>query len=152
FKRSQYRYMFGTFLVHFPDNKPAVIPGLETAFQREKGDKTWSVQQQFEHELLGKEMFNHKTHGTCTSSAVLQATVLRALGIPTPLVLAIPVVDSCDDAQVEMADKNLTHHQVRHAVFQAALASGWSFTSHTFLEVYVGHRWRRLNYGTLGQN
>src|SRR5262249_22746592 len=26
------------------------------------------------------------------------------------------------------------------------------YTAHTFLEVYVGRRWRRLNYRTLGQN
>jgi hypothetical protein len=32
------------------------------------------------------------------------------------------------------------------------LLGGPGFTSHTFCEVFVGGRWRRLNYSTLGQN
>ena len=30
--------MFCTFYVGFPDGKPTVLPGLEKAFEREKGD------------------------------------------------------------------------------------------------------------------
>src|SRR5262249_1647175 len=33
-----------------------------------------------------------------------------------------------------------------------ALSGGTAFASHTFCEVFVGGRWRRLNYNTLGQN
>jgi hypothetical protein len=152
FRRSKYRYMFCTQFVHFPGGKPAVYPGLEGAFQREKGDKGWSDPEQFAHELLGKEMFYRKTHGTCTSSAIYQAAVLRALGIPTRIILAIPLVDASDPAQVALAQKGLTHNQVRTTATFGLLAAGQSFTSHTFLEVYVGRRWRRLNYTRLGQN
>src|SRR5262245_21039367 len=45
FAHSKYQYMFGTFFVHFPDGKPAVVPGLEGAFQREKGNPSWSEQE-----------------------------------------------------------------------------------------------------------
>jgi RNA polymerase sigma factor (sigma-70 family) len=148
----KYRGAFCTHYVHFPEGKPAVLPGLEKAFERDKGDKSWSVREQFENELLGKEMFRNRTYGSCTSAAVLEATVLRALGIPTRIVLAIPVLDASDRAQVEMAEKGLKHHEVRNIVFESALKHGYSYTAHTFLEVYVGHRWRRLNYRTLGQN
>jgi RNA polymerase sigma factor (sigma-70 family) len=148
----QFRAAFCTHYVHFPEGKPAVLPGLEKAFERDKGDKSWSVREQFEHELLGKEMFRHRTYGSCTSAAVLEATVLRALGVPTRIVLAIPVLDASDPAQVEMAEKGLKNHEVRHVVFESALRHGTAYTAHTFLEVYVGHRWRRLNYRTLGQN
>src|SRR5262249_51205133 len=140
------------FFVHFPKGKPDVYPGLETAFQRNKGDKNWTVQQQFEHELLGKQMFYHKTYGTCTSAAVYLTTVLRALGIPTRMVLAIPVADPSDPAQVEVVLKKLRHHRVRAAIKQGLVRLGRSFSSHTFNEVYVGGRWRRLNYTKLGQN
>jgi hypothetical protein len=143
FKRSQYRYMFGTFFVGFPDGKPAVLPGLEKAFEREKGDPTWTVQQQFEHELFGKQMFERKTYGTCTSTAVYQTTVLRALGIPTRMVLCIPLADGSDPAQVERVEKGLTNHRVRHDACLGVIAGGDSFTSHTFCEVFVGGRWRR---------
>lgn len=152
FKRSKHRNMFCTFYVGFPDGKPAVLPGLEKAFERDKGDPTWTVQQEFEHELLGKEMFANKTLGTCTSTAIYQTTVLRALGIPTRMILCIPLADGSDAAQVEMVEKGLTHHQVRHDASLGVRAGGNSFSSHTFCGVFVGGRWQRLNSTTLGQN
>ena len=94
------------------------------------------------HELLGREMFDRKTYGSCTSAAVYQATVLRGLGIPTRLVLAVPLADASDPAQVEMVRKGLTHHRVRSAALLGLAAAGSSYTAHTFLEVYVGRRWR----------
>src|SRR5262249_15882405 len=136
----------------FPEGKPAVLPGLEGAFQREKGDKAWSDAEQFAHELLGKEMFEHRSYGTCTSAAVYQTTLLRALGIPTRMILCIPLADGSDPAQGGMVDKGLTHSRVRHDALLGVLSGGSGFTSHTFCEVFVGGRWRRLNYSTLGQN
>jgi hypothetical protein len=152
YRRSTYRAMFSTHFVHFAGGKPAVYPGLEAAFARGKGSPDWTDRQQFEHELLGKEMFYHRTHGSCTSAAVCQATVLRALGIPTRLIVAVPVADPSDPEQVARVRKGLTHHGVRHAALLGLLAAGNSYTNHTFLEVFVGRRWRRLNYTKLGQN
>jgi len=151
FKRSKFRNMFCTFYVAFPDGKPEVVPGLETMFEKDKGDKSWSVERQFEHELFGRQMFANKTHGTCTSTAVLQTTVLRAVGIPTRMILCIPLADGNDKAQLQMVEKGLSHHRLRRDVGFGVAASG-GFTSHTFLEVFVGGRWRRLNYNTVGQN
>ncbi len=51
-----------------------------------------------------------------------------------------------------MLRKNLKHHRVRKVAYEGALAGGNSFTAHTFNEVYVGKRWRRLNYAALGQD
>lgn len=36
-KKSNYLYMFTTYYIHFPNGKPSIYPGLEKAFQREKG-------------------------------------------------------------------------------------------------------------------
>jgi Transglutaminase-like superfamily len=152
YARSKYHNMFCTNFVHFPDGKPAIFPGLEAAFDREKGDKGWSANDEFTHEILGKEMFYHRSLGTCTSSAGAQATVLRALGIPTRIILTIPVVDASDPEQVALVDKNLKHHGVRTTVQAALLMSGKGYTNHTYLEVFVGNRWQRLNYTRLGQN
>jgi hypothetical protein len=152
FKRSNHRNMFCTFYVGFPGGKPQVLPGLEKAFERDKGDPTWTVQQQFDHELFGKQMFERKTYGTCTSAAVYQTTVLRALGIPTRMILCIPLADGSDMGQVEMVDKGLTHHRVQCDACLGALSGGTGFASHTFCEVFVDGRWLRLNYTTLGQN
>jgi hypothetical protein len=48
--------------------------------------------------------------------------------------------------------RGLTHHQVRSTAIAGISAGGNSFAAHTFLEVFVGNRWRRLNYNALGQN
>src|SRR5262249_1320888 len=121
-------------------------------FHREKGDAKWSAEEQFAHEVLGKEMFACKTYGTCTSYAVYQTTVLRALGIPTRMITAIPIVDASDDAQLDWVDKHIKNHQVRATTYRGLVALGQGYANHTFNEVYVGHRWSRLNYATLGQN
>lgn len=152
YARSTYQTMFCTHFVRFSGGRPAVLPGLEAAFEREKGHPAWSVDEQFAHELLGKEMFYRKTHGSCTSAATYQATVLRALGIPTRIIVAAPIIDASDPDQVEMARKNLSHNVVRSTVEYATLAMKNSYSNHTFLEVFVGGRWRRLNYNNLRQN
>jgi RNA polymerase sigma factor (sigma-70 family) len=151
FTHSTFKNMFCTFYIGYRDGKPFVLPGLEQSFKKDQGDPKWTAEQQFEHELFGKQMFAHKIHGTCTSTAVYQTTVLRALGIPTRIILCIPAADGSDPAQVAMLEKGLTNHRVRSVACMGALA-GEGFTSHTFCEVFVGGRWRRLNYTTLGQN
>src|SRR5262249_48002416 len=152
FKRSKYRYMFCTFYVDFRDGKAEVPPELKQAFEREKGDPKCTVQEQLDNEVFGKQMFEHKTYGTCTSTAVYQATVLRALGIPTRIILCIPLADGSDAAQVKQISDGLTNYRVRWTACLGALSGGSGFTSHTFCEVFVGNRWRRLNFTTLGQN
>jgi hypothetical protein len=110
------------------------------------------VQEQFAHELLGKEMYSNKTRGSCTSSAVLLSTVLRAVGIPTRMIVAIPIVDVNDPEQVALVEKNIHHHRVRARISDGLMRSGQGFSNHAFDEVFVGNRWRRLNYNKLGQN
>jgi RNA polymerase sigma factor (sigma-70 family) len=148
---SNFTNMFCTHYVVFPDGRPTILPGLEGQFERDKGDPTWSVQDQFEHELFGRSMFARRSHGTCTSTAVLLTTVLRALGIPTRMILAIPPADGNEPSQLELARSGLHHHRVRQAVEQG-IASTRGYANHTFNEVFVGGRWVRLNYTTLAQN
>jgi hypothetical protein len=148
---SKFTNMFCTHYVDFRDGQPAVHPGLEAKFESDKGDPSWTLQQQFERELLGRSMFANRSHGTCTSTAVLLTTVLRALGIPTRMVLALPLVDATDSAQVEMVRENLHHHRVKRTVL-LGLSGVKGYANHTFNEVFVGGRWVRLNDSKLGQN
>src|SRR5262249_45391511 len=46
----------------------------------------------------------------------------------------------------------LTNHRVRCDACMGVLSGGDNFASHTFCEVFVGGRWRRLDYTTLGAN
>src|SRR5205085_4113628 len=105
-------------------------------FESDKGNPAWTVQQQFDHELFGRSMFANRSHGTCTSTAVYLTTVLRALGIPTRMVLALPLVDATDPAQMSMVEKNLTHHRVRRTAL-LGLATAKGYSNHTFNEVLV---------------
>ena len=146
--------MFDTWFVEFDaQGKPRVAPGLEAKF-REKGsigDVGWTDQQQFERELLGRSMFAERCAGTCTSYAILQQTVLRALGIPTRVVLTIPIADVNDESQVDLVRRSLRHHKTRATItagLNAMQVGGWS--SHTINEVFVGRRWVLLNYSALG--
>ena len=155
-KRSRYLdQVFTTFYVYFPRGKPAVWPGLEDAFRREFArdcnSYDWKIDEHFAHELLGKGMFYNRTHGSCTSVAVYLTTVLRALGIPTRMIMACPVVDPSDERQVEMVKERISHNRVRVTMLGSLDRLGSSFTNHTFNEVFVGNHWHRLNYAKLGQ-
>ncbi|MGA2178721.1 MAG: DUF4019 domain-containing protein [Verrucomicrobiota bacterium] len=148
--RTHSTHAFSIWGVYFPDGRPAVYSPLRDAFDREKPDPTWTDQQMFEQEALGRSMFYNKVHGACTSSSVYLATIFRALGIPTRIVFCIPPFDPNDDAQARMFYDNIHHNQVRETV-RVALDGTGGFEDHMFNEVYVDHRWVRLNYKTLGQ-
>ena len=145
--------VFTTYYIYYPDGKPSIYPGLEDAFNRDKGSKYgWEPDQQFEHELLGREMFYNKTHGSCTSFAVYLTTVLRALGVPTRMIIVIPAVDPSNEEQLRLVKERITHNQVRQMMLAGLRRPGQAFAAHTYNEVYVGNRWHRLNYNKLGQS
>ncbi|MHC4973900.1 MAG: transglutaminase domain-containing protein [Planctomycetota bacterium] len=111
-----------------------------------------TLKQEWDRELFAKGMFENATRGSCTSSAIYLGGCLRALGVPTRIVLCVPVVDGSDPAELELVRKGITHHRVRQVVRRGVERLGKTWASHTFNEVYVGGRWRRLNYSKLGQN
>ncbi len=147
--------VFTTYYIHFPNAQPRVYPGLEEAFEgefnRDKNSYDWTIDQHLERELLGKGMFYNKIHGSCTSFAVYLTTVLRALGIPTRMIIVTPVVDASNGEQLRWVKDRITHNKVREIMLAGLRKSSQGFTAHTFNEVYVGKRWHRLNYNKLGQ-
>lgn len=128
------------------------VPGLEKEFQRRKAssDPKRTDHEQLAREVLGKEMFARRLHGACTSSAVYLATILRALGVPTLQTLAMPPADASDPAQVALLAHGIRNPAVRGPVLAAMRKLGGSNASHNFDLVFVGGRWRRLNYDDLG--
>ena len=147
--------VFTTFYIHYPNGQPKIYTGLEDAFEhefnRDKEDYAWTLDQHLEHELLGKGMFYNKTHGSCTSVAVYLTTVLRAVGIPTRMIIVVPVVDPSNKEQLHLVRERITHNQVRKTMLTGLKKNRQGFTAHTFNEVYIGNRWHRLNYKKLGQ-
>jgi hypothetical protein len=154
-KRSRYTNAFAIWDVHYPNGVPEVFPALRAHFDHEKPSTDVTDQAMFDQEVLGRSMFYNKVHGSCTSSAVYMATVLRALGIPTRIVFCVPPFDGNDRKQREMFLSAIHHNRVRSMVRHGAPSDNGgsgNFANHLFNEVFIGKRWVRLNYDVLGQN
>ena len=106
----------------------------------------------FEQEVLGRSMFYKRVHGDCTSFSVYLATVLRALGIPTRIVVFVPPADTNCFPQKEMLLSAIHHNGVRATIRHGLPPGGGMFNDHWFDEAFVGHRWVRVNYDAVGQN
>jgi hypothetical protein len=151
-QRSKFEDSFTTFDVIAEDGRLAVHPELRATVERELGKVGRTLQEQWDRELYGRGMFANKVHGSCTSSAIYLQTGLRALGIPTRTILCTPAVDANDEREVSWIGARIAHNEVRRLLQRAARSQKNSWTSHTFNEVWIGGRWRRLNYDKLGQN
>ncbi len=148
--------VFTTYYIHYPEGKPNIYPGLENVFEhefnRDKDNYNWTIKEHYEHELLGRGMFYNKTHGSCTSFAVYLTTVLRAVGIPTRMIIVIPLIDPSNKEQLLLVRERISHNEVRERILARIQNSSHGFVAHTFNEVYVGKRWCRLNYNELVQS
>jgi len=150
-ERSREEDSFTTFAVAFERGRPKVPEHRQADVAATLTERGRTLEEQWDHELFGKGMFANKVHGSCTSSAIYLQTGLRAAGLPTRTVLVTPVVDANDEREVAWLG-TLQHVGVRAKLQRAAERQKGSWTSHTFNEVFVGGRWRRLNYTELGQN
>ena len=151
-ERSDFEDSFTTFALEFEGGKPRVPAHRRADLEQTLTRFGRTLEQQLERELFGKGMFEHRIHGSCTSSAIYLSTGLRAAGLPTRTIVCTPIVDANDEREVSWIDQRITHVGVRARLKKAAESQRNSWTSHTFNEVFVGGRWRRLNYTELGQN
>ena len=152
-KRGKYQDVFGTYFVDFTTEQPRIMAGLEQPFKEYNGgvNARLPLGEHFERELFGKGMYYNKCYGTCTSTAIYLTTALRAVGIPTRMVLAIPIVDANDSEQLQLVERGITNGRLRKPLL-ANLRGATGFSAHTFNEVYIDGRWRRLNFNQLGAN
>jgi hypothetical protein len=152
-RRSEFHDGFTSFAMLFDDRgKPFVPPALQGVVERRSADQELSLEQLWSREISATGMFRQAVHGSCTSSAIYLSGCLRALGLPTRTVLCIPVIDASDESEWRLVQQGISHNGVRRAITAALGDSRNAWTSHTFNEVFVGGRWRRLNYSNLGQN
>lgn len=154
FVGSKFKFLdhFISYDVDFNNGNVSVIPELRNHFDSEKQKNNInSDDEALALGIYGKSMFQARVYGNCTASSTLQATVLKALGIPTRIVLDVPLVDANSASQVALARNNIHHFGTRKTVLEGILQGVDQWSSHTFNEVYVGNRWLRLNYDNLGQ-
>lgn len=142
---------FTTFVTAFDEQgKPYLPEELREAVP--SGMNPEKLAEQWEMDILARGMFERGIRGSCSSSATYLNGCLRALGIPTRIVLCIPIVDANDDTELRLLKKGIRHHALRRDTVAAIERIRGSWASHTFNEVWVDGRWRRLNYTRLGQD
>ncbi len=150
-ENSEFEDCFTTFAVIFPGGKAKVAPGMSNTVDNQLKKNGRTLKAQWDREIFGRGMFYNRVHGSCTSSAIYLSTGLKAIGLPARTIVCFPVLDASDPDERTLGEA-LTHHRVREIVLESAKERGNSWASHTFNEVYVDGRWRRLNYQKLGQN
>jgi transglutaminase-like putative cysteine protease len=151
-ERARYEDGFTTFFTAFEGKRAFVPAELRSRVDSECRRLNRTLEEEWNRELFAKGMFENKVRGSCTSTAIYMNGCLRALGIPTRIVLAIPVIDANDASELAMVRENVSHHGVRRTILAGLVAiPKGNWTSHTFNEVWVGRRWRRLNGDRLGQ-
>lgn len=149
--RTEHTGLFTTFCHELgPDGEVRPHPDLADHVEREAREAGLELDEALRRELFARGMFAHRTRGSCTSSAIYLNGVLRAVGIPTRIVLMIPVVDASDERERKMVHR-LGNPDVRATIRAGTFHLRGSWASHTMNEVFVGGRWRRLNYTNLGQ-
>jgi hypothetical protein len=150
-RRSHSTTAFTIFYVHYPARQPEVCASLRQKFDAEKPTPDTTDWEMFEQEILGRSMFYKHVYGACTSYSVYLATVLRALGIPTRIVVFVPPADTSDSQQVEKLLSAIHDDDVRETIRHGLPPAG-KFNDHWFNEAFVGKRWVRVNYDVVGQN
>lgn len=141
-----------TFSTRIRGGRPEIHPALESDVLKECEAKGRTVEEEWAHEYFADEMFQNGARGTCTSTAIYLCGCLRALGIPTRIVFTMPLVDASDEQELELVRRRITHPGIRRVLLNGLERLGSSWANHTYNEVFVGGRWRRLNYDRLGQN
>lgn len=151
--RFQYSSLFIPYYLKFNGSSISVAPESRRSFDIEKRKHNiTSDEVAISTGILGKTLFKNRKVGDCTASATLQATVLKALGIPTRLVVSVPLVDANHPAEIDLISKNMRDGKAKTALMQSAFSSRDTWSNHTFNEVWIGKKWTRLNYAALGQS
>ncbi len=148
-KRTEFQDGFSCFSTAFDEKGRPYIPEERKHLVGQGSE--WTPEEQWEREISAAGMFRHKLRGSCSSSAIYLNGCLRAVGLPTRTILCIPIVDANDDSEIAMI-RRLKQSGVRNTLLEAIQPLQGSWASHTYNEVWVGGRWRRLNYDRLGQN
>ncbi|MDR3692216.1 MAG: transglutaminase domain-containing protein [Fimbriimonas sp.] len=136
--------------VAFDGTGPHVFAPTRNAFEQSKSDAKWKDRDVFNHQLFGRQMFERRCHGACTSSSIYIATILRALGIPTRILYFIPPCDANDPTQVKILASSISRRATRQTIIDG-VQGATGFANHMFDEVWIDGRWRRLNYSDLDQ-
>jgi hypothetical protein len=144
------------FFLKVKDGKLFVPDDFINAFHNEKdvnlkklGYNSMNDDDYIKHTICGKEMYYQGVRQTCSSAATLINTVMRAIGIPSRIILTYTSYDFSNKQEVDLAN-NLQNDTVKNKIFKSYAPGG--IGDHFFNEVYIGGRWIRLNDDNFGDN
>jgi len=91
--------------------------------------------------FFGDAMFKSRRHGTCTSTATLRATMLRAAGLPTRLIQNLPLITRYEGDPEPLVE----------ALRMRVMAKGYDWgqggggANHCYNEVFLNNHWIRVD-------
>ncbi len=95
----------------------------------------WTDEQIIDDVMLGGSMFQNRRHGTCGSTSILMATMLRAVGIPTRIVSTVGLADL----------RNPDHERFVEGLPLSVLVEfgeeSFDGGGHVFSEALIGNQW-----------
>ena len=110
-------------------------------FSNNRIDKNQSDEDFIKQIIFGKTMYYEKINGACTASATYMATILRAAGIPTRIIVTNRLLNTVDKTQGILIT-NLKNEKIKDQLLQE-MKQG--YMGHHYLEAYVGGRWVKIN-------
>jgi hypothetical protein len=98
-------------------------------------------QQLLQTNFFGDAMFKSRLHGTCSSTATLRATMLRAAGIPTRLIQNLPLINRYE------GDPEPLTESLRMRIMAKGYdwGQGGGGVNHVYNEVFLNNRWIRVD-------
>jgi hypothetical protein len=98
-------------------------------------------QQLLQTNFFGDSMFKNRVHGTCSSTATLRATMLRAAGIPTRLIQNLPLINRYE------GDPEPLTESLRMRIMAKGYdwGQGGGGANHVYNEVFLNSRWIRVD-------
>jgi len=91
--------------------------------------------------FFGDSMFKSRLHGTCSSTATLRATMLRAAGIPTRLIQNLPLINRYEGDPEPLAESL----RMRIMAKGYDWGQGGGGANHVYNEVFLNNRWIRVD-------
>lgn len=92
-------------------------------------------------DFYGDSMFKARVHGTCSSIATLQVTMLRAAGLPARLIQTLPLINRYEADPEPLVDR------MRRRMYAQGYewGPGGGGANHMYTEVWLGGQWVRVD-------
>lgn len=91
--------------------------------------------------FFGDSMFKNRVHGTCSSTATLRSTMLRAAGIPTRIIQTLPLINRYEGDPEPLVDRMRKRIMARG--YEWGADGGGA--NHVYNEVFLNNHWIRVD-------